>query len=112
MAEDGRPSLSPAESVAQLIESAREQILSTYAEHLASLGNIVARDSYYLEKSLTNAGQIISDVVSSLRRGHIHVDDDYRLIARGIGVTRASDGVHPKESLEAASAFFQTALAA
>ena len=112
MAEDGRPSLSPADSAAQLIESAREQILATYAERLNSLGNIVARDAYSLQQSLTNAGQIISDVVSSLRRGRIHVDDDYRRIARGIGVTRASDGVHPKESLEAASAFFQTALAA
>ncbi|MEY9862678.1 signal transduction histidine kinase [Catenulispora sp. GAS73] len=112
MGEESRPSLSPGEVAARLIESAREQILSTYAERLASLGNSVAGDAHALEQSLANAGQIISDVVSSLRRGRVHVADDYRLIARGIGVTRARDGVHPKESLEAASAFFQTALSA
>lgn len=99
-----------AETAADRMEANREQILEAYEQRLLSTDSLLARDTLALQQTLTNASHIISDVVASIRVGAVHVDENYHLIAWEIGVTRAADGVHPKESLQAASAFFQTAL--
>jgi signal transduction histidine kinase len=96
--------------LAELIEVCCDQILDEYHAALSALGNAVVRDPLSLEQALENARQILTDVASSLRIGEVRVGESYKLISWNIGLTRAADGVHPVESLQAASVFFRTVL--
>ncbi|MEO3794298.1 sensor histidine kinase [Nonomuraea sp. B10E15] len=61
---------------------------------------------------MTNAGQILTEMAGALRAGRLQDDDETsRFLAWDIGVARASAGVHPRESLMAASVFFRAAFA-
>ncbi|GAA2039662.1 histidine kinase [Catenulispora yoronensis] len=115
MAQDGRPSLRQATSAARLVESAREQILGTYAERLTCLNDDTAGDSARLRQSLANAGQLLSEVVSNLRGGLVAAEPGGPRTARDAGASQSCEEEHqeehPKESIQEASAFFQAALA-
>uniref|UniRef100_A0AAU3GYV5 Oxygen sensor histidine kinase NreB n=1 Tax=Streptomyces sp. NBC_01401 TaxID=2903854 RepID=A0AAU3GYV5_9ACTN len=98
--------------MADLIEERASEIIEAYQAELRSSGNAVAGGEISLEQALTNGRHIIADVVNSLRVGRIQIDKRYKLLAWGIGTTRAADGVHPRESVQASSVFFHTALSA
>lgn len=99
-----------AQRLADLIDKDRELILSEYRSALEQLGNALIGDPAALLQAMDNADQILLDVVTSLRAGQVRVSDAYHFIAREIGTTRAAAGVHPSESLEAASVFFRVVL--
>ncbi|MEU0572304.1 sensor histidine kinase [Nonomuraea sp. NPDC005983] len=61
---------------------------------------------------IANAEEILADVVTALQAGKVRTDDSYSRLAWDIGADRAQAGIHPKESLEAASIFFRVALPA
>jgi signal transduction histidine kinase len=99
----------PAEDLALgLIESQRPEILQAYAQALEDAGSPLARDAAALGQAMLNAEQILDDVTSAIRTGNTAPDDAYRLIAWEIGASRAQAGVHPEQSLLAASVWFGT----
>jgi len=91
-----------------LIESQRNEILQAYAQALGESASRLAQDSAALEQAIRNAGQILDDVASALRTGRTDPNDSYRLLAWEIGTSRARAGVHPDESLAAATIWFET----
>ncbi|WP_354639896.1 sensor histidine kinase [Kitasatospora camelliae] len=98
------------QQVADLIERRASEIVEAYEAELRAVNNAVVHSPVSLTQALANARQIISDVVSSLRAGRVEVDRSYKLLAWDIGATRAADGVHPRESIQASSVFFHAAL--
>src|SRR5712691_8452525 len=99
----------PAEDLALgLIESQRADILQAYAQALEEAASPLAQDATALGQAILNAEQILDDVASAIRTGETDPDDTYRLIAWEIGVSRAQAGVHPEQSLVAASVWFST----
>ncbi|MDP9861392.1 MULTISPECIES: sensor histidine kinase [Streptosporangium] len=63
-----------------------------------------------LRQMMANAEEILSDVATALETGKVQTDDSHSLLAWDIGADRAGAGIHPKESLDAASIFFRIAL--
>lgn len=97
--------------LASRLEAGRAEILATYEDVLTEVGSSLLRDPRAREQVLAHGGQILSDVVDSLRTGTVSVGGN-RLLAWDIGKTRAAGGVHPHESLRAAAAFFEIVLKA
>jgi signal transduction histidine kinase len=91
-----------------LIESQRADILQAYARALEEAASPLAQDPAALSQAILNAEQILDDVASAIRTGVTDPDDAYRLIAWEIGASRAQAGVHPEQSLVAASVWFGT----
>jgi signal transduction histidine kinase len=100
-----------ADRLAELIRRQTARILADYQDALASLGNAIVENPVSLQQARENAQQILADVCASLNAGEVRVGETFRLVSWNIGVTRASDGVHPTESLQASSVFFRTVLA-
>ncbi|MFI5528217.1 sensor histidine kinase [Kitasatospora sp. NPDC051853] len=107
-----RASGDDAHGLAEELEARRPEILRSYADNLRAAGSLISRDPHSLDQAIANAEQILKDVTNALRANRVQVNEKYKLIAWDIGATRATDGIHPQESLEAASIFFRTALAA
>lgn len=100
--------LPAASAFAQVIESGRQEILEQYAAGLESASAIIANDELSRRQVITHGDEILTDVVTSLRSGRTVIDDTYRLTSYESGVTRAARGMHPRESMGTASAFFST----
>jgi signal transduction histidine kinase len=97
----------PGLRLAGLIEERRRDILEEYEAALRAGGNATVQGEVSLEQLVGNGDQILMDVIESLRAGTVLVRDTYQLFAWDIGWTRAADGVHPSESLQASSVFFR-----
>jgi signal transduction histidine kinase len=92
------------------VEGDGSTILLEYEHALQQIDSPILRDSVSRRQAMTDAQHIISDVVTSLRMGRVHVDEAYRLVAWVVG---ASEGkMHPRESLRAAAVLFDVALEA
>lgn len=102
---DGVP---PEDLALGLIESQRADILQAYALALEEAASPLAQNPAALSQAILNAEQILDDVASAIRTGKTDPDDAYRLIAWEIGASRAQAGVHPEQSLVAASVWFGT----
>lgn len=108
--EPRRERLTDADWLASLIDGDREWILRDYREELESLDNAIVHDPKATVQAMANAGQILDDVATSLRTGKVKIGEGYQMVAWDIGLTRAAEGVHPSESLQASSVFFRTVL--
>ncbi|MFD4660255.1 sensor histidine kinase [Kitasatospora sp. NPDC058444] len=98
------------QQVADLIEQRTPEILEAYETELRAADSVIAQHPVSLSQALANATQIVADVVNSLRAGQVEVDQRYKLLAWDIGATRAANGVHPRESVQASSVLFHAAL--
>lgn len=96
--------------LARSIEADRAKILQTYERYLDASHSPLARDPVSREQIIANADQILTDVIESVRAGEVRVDEDNLMLAREIGLSRATRGTHPRESLHAAIVFFEIAL--
>jgi signal transduction histidine kinase len=94
------------------MEQRRAPILARYERILEDLGSPLVRDAATRRQVMAQGNRIITDVAESLRIGRVHVDANYRLQALDIGTARAASGVHPRESLRAASVLFEAAIEA
>lgn len=99
-----------AESFTNLVESCRKQILGEYTRRLRIECASLVREPATLQQLVANAEEILDDVVSALDSGKIRNEDSLSRLALDIGADRAKAGIHPKESLDAASIFFRVAL--
>ncbi|NUR85099.1 MAG: sensor histidine kinase [Nonomuraea sp.] len=70
------------------------------------------REPVALQQLVDNANEILDDVFAALEAGQVRSDTAISPLAWDIGSRRAQTGVHPKESLDAASIFFKVALPA
>jgi signal transduction histidine kinase len=111
MPDDFRGS-SESEWLAALIDGRRNEIIRIYLNRLTTMSSRIVQDEISLSQARENATQILGDVANSLRASRRDGEESYAHLAWEIGLTRASDGVHPRESLEAASVFFRTVLEA
>ncbi|WP_214103855.1 sensor histidine kinase [Acrocarpospora catenulata] len=89
------------------IDHHRAEILNAYARALEQSDNPLSRDRTALAQALANAGQILDDMGEALHGGELRLDRHHSRLAHEIGATRAETGVHPEQSLRAASAWFQ-----
>jgi signal transduction histidine kinase len=107
----GEPSADakPAEALlAARVEADRAEILDAYLRELEAVGSTIASDPVGREQALAHGEEILADLVTSLSTGSVDVADAHRL-ARQIGETRASQGLHPQESLRAAIVLYEVA---
>ncbi|GGL11967.1 two-component sensor histidine kinase [Sphaerisporangium melleum] len=58
---------------------------------------------------MVKANQILTDMGRAVRSGLPPTEESLAAIARGLATTEETEGVHPRESLLAASVFFRTA---
>ena len=96
------------ERLAVRIEAGRADILAAYEENLKTSGNPVSGDPLSLRQAVDNGGEILSDMVESVRASRITVDAHYKLLAWTIGEARAAVALNPSESLRAAVVFYET----
>jgi signal transduction histidine kinase len=108
--ESGNPFPVDAPRAAELIEAHTEEMLATYEAELRAAQHVIVGDPVTLRQALAHAEQILADVLDSLRAGRLHVDRRHGILARTIGASRAASGIHPQESLMAASLFYGSAL--
>jgi signal transduction histidine kinase len=101
---------SAAFSLAQLLDASGEEIIEHCLHDLTALGNAVSRDPEAAAQLAGHYRAIIADVSGSLRAGRVTVDESYKLTARSIGAARAAGNIHPGESLQASSVFFERVL--
>lgn len=91
------------------IEASRAEILVSYAHKLAEIGSPIVHDAASRDQVIAHADQILSDVIASVRAGGVRLEDEH-LLAWDIGESRASSGVHPRESLRAAEVLFEVTM--
>ena len=103
-------SRSSRDTLIAFVEADRTEILASYVRRLERTDSPLVRDLASREQVIEQAGQILSDVVGSLRAGRVQVDDAYRRLSHDIGETRAARRVHPHESLRAAVVLFEVVL--
>lgn len=91
----------------ELLESRRQDVLEAYRR--AAVRNVaaLAEDNAALEQSIVNVGQILSDVVASVRAGLVVVDENHKLTSRDIGESRAAAEVPTRESWQASLHAFE-----
>lgn len=94
---------------ANIIEECRTDILQKYEQGLTAIGSVLIKDQRTKTQVMTNASQILTEMANTLRTGRLQDDEESVFLAWDIGVSRASAGVHPRESLMAASVFFRAA---
>jgi signal transduction histidine kinase len=103
---------SPGSVIAARLEEDRREILAAYERALENMNSLIIRDPVARSQAMTHAGQILSDVVRSLRVGRPDADAGSGNLSRHIGETRAAQETHPRESLRAAVALFEVILTA
>ncbi|MEW9534555.1 sensor histidine kinase [Microbispora sp. NPDC049125] len=98
--------------LAVFVETHSSEVIDAYRRTLNSIDSPIAGDPAAMDQALLNAEQILVDVATTLRTGKWQPENLQLLLARDIGTARAARGIHPKDSLKAASAFFRSALSA
>lgn len=97
--------------LAELLETHCPALIDASCAALLAVDNAIVRQPTALTQMREHYRLILADVVASLRAGAIQIDDGYKLNAWEIGTSRALAGVHPGESLQAGSVFYETVLA-
>jgi signal transduction histidine kinase len=92
--------------LAEFLETHCGQILGEYERALRERGSRLVSDSASREQCLKHAGQILADVIASLRSCRVVIAEGEAL-AGEIGLSRAAGDVHPVESLQAATELFR-----
>lgn len=94
--------------LADLVETDRAEILAAYEKSLEAASNPIVADPLSRRQVIANAGEILTDVVESVRAGRVRVDGRYKLLSWTIGETRADSALNPSDSLRAAVTLFET----
>ena len=108
--DSGKRQESPRASLAAHLEAESAEIVGAFAREMETLESPITRDPQLREQVLENGNQILSDVIASLRAGQVRLDENYKLLAREVGTTRAANALPARESLRAATVFFESAL--
>ncbi len=88
----------------------REEIVSSFERHLRALGSPILDSLDVRTQMLHQARSMLDDVVDRYREATENVDLSAMSLSVEIGASQAIEGVHPAESLRAASVLFETAL--
>ncbi|MER8260681.1 sensor histidine kinase [Streptomyces albidoflavus] len=112
MIEGKRTSQADAQNLASSIEQQKPTIVHSFEERLKSEGSALAHSPVSLNRTLDDAGQVITDVTHSLRAGKVEVDWAPKPHAPSPEVAGVSSAVPPKESIRASSLIFDAALTA
>lgn len=94
------------EHFAALIRADHAAILASYANSLEALHSPVAADRRARDQAMTNASEIIADIVARVEGGDIRIDDRYAMLNWMIGGARTEGQLSPADLLRAAAAFF------
>ncbi len=88
----------------------REEIVSSFEHHLRAQGSLILESVDAYEQMLGQVRSILDEVVGSYRGNTENVDLSATSLRLEIGAGQAIEGVHPAESLQAASILFEAAL--
>lgn len=99
-----------ARALAEHVEVRRDEILASYASDLAAGDNPFGRDPTVRAAALAQAGQVLTDVVASLRGDAIQVDQRHKLIAVEMWPPHLLRGLTERDAQLAAMRFFEVAL--
>ncbi len=92
--------------LASYLDSHRQEILDEYVRRLADRRSRLVVDQETRLQVVAQAADSLDEVIASLRSNDPVLDVRDRVLAKNIGVSRAARGVHPVESLQAATEFF------
>ncbi|MDG4765748.1 histidine kinase [Solwaraspora sp. WMMD406] len=90
-----------------------DEIREAYLRELQSRGSVLIRDPAHTAELARQVGHIIEDVVhraDSATSTSMGATGEARLFSVEVGASRARSGIHPSESLRAASLLFEVAL--
>lgn len=88
----------------------REEIVSRFEHHLRAQGSPILDSAFAHEQMLEQARSILDEVVDSYRPATESIDPGPTSLRVGTGASQAIEGIHPTDSLQAASVLFETAL--
>ncbi len=88
----------------------REEIVSSFERRLRALGSPILDSLDARTQMLGQARSTLDDVVDRYRESSENVDLSAMSLSVEIDASQATEGVHPAESLHAASVLFETAL--
>ena len=88
----------------------REKIVSSFEHHLRAQGSSILDSVDAREQMLDQVRSILDEVVDSYGGAPENIGLGVMSLSVEIGASRAIEGVHPAESLHAASVLFETAL--
>ncbi len=96
---------------AAALEARSARIVEDFSAELIKSGSLLADDLDAFDQTVEHCRQILADVIEAVRTDMPRQARGMEL-AMDIGLTRASDGVHPNESMRAVSLLFRTILSA
>jgi signal transduction histidine kinase len=112
---DARHPAAEASGLQILPESARREILEDVERRLRAMGSPIVGNSEAIAQLRMQVGSVLDEVMAGGRpdipdKSYILVTNGSHVLAAEIGTSRAVHGVHPTESLRAATALFEAAL--
>lgn len=94
------------DSIASSLNARRAEILDAYERRLASRGSILILNEETRAQVLAQASDCLDEVISTLRSRRQEPEVLERGLSQVIGRMRAAQGMHPNESVQAASELF------
>jgi signal transduction histidine kinase len=88
----------------------REKIVSSFEHRLRAQGSPILGSAHAHEQMLGQARSILDEVVDCYRKATESIDPSPTSLRVEIGASQAIKGMHPADSLHAASVLFETAL--
>jgi signal transduction histidine kinase len=93
-------------SLASSLAAHRQRILNTYEQQLAENNCPLALDEMTMREVMAQAADTFDEVIANLGSDDRVQSNPGPLLSRQIGIARASRGIHPIESVQAAGEFF------
>lgn len=105
-----QPVDSPTARVAAGLDLRRAELMTAYHDHLQRMDSPLLDESTTLVQVIAHAMETLDEVITCLREDTMKARGT--VLAGTIGVSRAASGVHPVESLQAATAAFNVFMTA
>lgn len=100
----------PTARVAAGLDLRRAEIVDAYHDHLQQMDSSLLDESATLRQVMAHAADTLDEVIDCLRGDALAAHTT--MLAGTIGASRAASGVHPAESLQAATAAFDVFMSA
>jgi signal transduction histidine kinase len=98
--------------LAVALEIQRDSVVAKFLTDLRTTENGIVADPDAMEQTARNAKSVITDVAEALCGESFGSDGESQALAEDIGIRRATQGIHPVESIKACALLFQAVMEA
>jgi signal transduction histidine kinase len=98
-------------AVARRLEARRQTIIARYEEELRKIGSPILNDETALYQARQNAENTLEHIISTLANEATIAENGIASLSERIGIARASHGIRPEESIQAAETLFEVLVA-